>query len=204
MKHNVIELATLVFYKGALPQTMALRDCSLPMPRAVPGVFPALYGSQGKRDGFVAASEYAKKQQLQFTVIDFCVAVELKRSLLKIQPDTLASQDFLDFTQMSRHMDEHVKSWMRSQLHLIKESSELLDTLKPIHAVMQQPELMGYLLKHPSCHHLKVAVCPTQTLIADDPLNVGNVALRHWGAITEATCRLDPAVRVTLEPPVEA
>jgi hypothetical protein len=198
---HTIELSTLVFYKGELPRTLALKDWAMPLATPVPGAFTALYGYQSKQEGFVAAASYAKERQLQFTIIDFVVTLAHKPNVLKMQADTLPEHDFLNFTRMNRNMDEPVKQWMLAHPEVKADSAELLDTLKPMHAATKHPSLISALLQHKSCQHLKVVAYPAMTALSSDPLNVGSVPLRHWGAIESAQCRLDPSVTVSLEMP---
>jgi hypothetical protein len=198
---HTIELSTLVFYKDELPRALALKDWPLPLATPVPGAFTALYGYQSKQEGFVAAASYARARQLQFTIIDFWVTLAHKPNILKMQADTLPEHDFLNFTRMNRNMDEQVKQWMLAHPDVEAQAAELLDTLKPMYAATQHPSLVGALLQHTSCHHLKIVAYPAMTALSSDPLNVGSVPLRHWGEIQSAQCRLDPSVTVSLEKP---
>jgi|SRR5438105_5951874 len=198
---HIIELSTVAFYEGHTPRSLALRECSLPLASPVPGALCALYGTKSKPEGFMAARAYADRHRLQFTVIDFLVALEHKPNASVMKPDDLPDHDFLSLLRMSGSMSDQVSEWIRAGLEEAGQGAELLDSLKAEHAVLQQPSLIGALLDRPACQHLKLIAYPAMTSISDRPLNVGSVPFRHWSAIQEATCRLDPTVRVTLDSP---
>jgi hypothetical protein len=198
---HIIELSTVAFYDGHTPRSLALHECSLPLASPVPGALSALYGTKSKPEGFMAARAYADRHRLQFTVIDFLVALEHKPNASVMKPDELPDHDFLSLLRISGSMSDQVGEWLRAGLEEAGQSAELLDSLKAEQAVLQQPSLVGALLNKRACRHLKLIAFPAMTAISDRPLNVGSVPFRHWSAIQEATCRLDPTVRVTLDPP---
>jgi hypothetical protein len=195
-----IELSTVAFYKTELPSTLSLRDYSWPLRAPAAGVFSALYGHQSKQDGLMAASDYAKQHQLEFTVIDFWITLEHKLNPLPMQADMLQHHDFMNLGRTSRPMDEPLKRWMREYIEAGDPRLESLDTLKLAQAVTQQPALAEALLQHPVCQHLKILAYPALTGVSDRPLSVGSVPLQHWGAIHSAECRLNSSLLVTLEP----
>jgi len=198
---HIIELSTVAFYEGHTPRTLALHECSLPFADPVPGAMSALYGTKSKPEGFMAARAYADRHRLQFTVIDFLVALEHKPNASVMKPDELPDHDFLSLLRISGSMSDQVGQWLRAGLEEAGQGTELLDSLKAEHAVLQQPSLIGALIDRPACRHLKLVAFPGMTSISDRPLNVGSVPFRHWSAIQEATCRLDPTVRVTIDAP---
>jgi hypothetical protein len=198
---HIIELSTVAFYEAPTPPTLALHACSLPLVSPVPGAMTALYGTKSKPEGFMAARAYADRHRLQFTVIDFLVALEHKPNASVMKPDELPDHDFLSLLRMSGSMSDQVGQWLRDGLEEVGQGTDLLDTLKAEHAVLQQPSLIETLIDRPACRHLKLIAYTAMTSISDRPLNVGTVPFRHWSAIQEASCRLDPTVRVTLDAP---
>ena len=56
--------------------TINLKDCAFPFRTPIENCFPALYGNISKRNGVLAANEYADKHQLNFTIIDFRISLE--------------------------------------------------------------------------------------------------------------------------------
>lgn len=88
-----IELSTVAFYKGLRPRSLSLWACSLPLVRHVPGALTAIHGARSKPEAFIAAHANAQRNRLQYTVIDFLVALE-KRPSPVMRPDELGSLDF--------------------------------------------------------------------------------------------------------------
>lgn len=197
----VIELSTVHFYTGQLARTVALRDMGLTLSGTIPGALSALYGHQSKQDGFMAAGQYADRHHLQFTVIDFLVKLDAKPNPGLMKPEELMHYDFLTFQRSSRAMLDELDAMLTE--NLVGERA-LLDGKfagKPHLLVIERPDLVGKLLSDAAVAHVKVLVHGARTNFSDRPLNIGTVPFNHWDAIQEATCRLNPSTRVTLERP---
>lgn len=199
-----IELSTVAFYEGHRPRSLALRDWAVPLAHPVPNTLTAVYGTRSKPEAFVAAHAYAVRNRLQFTIIDFIVALEYKPNPSVMKPGELDNHDFFSMLRMASSMNEQVSQWIRTGLAPSDERVNLLDQLELKEALMQEPSLLGVLAESQACRHVKLIACPAMTLLTDKPLNLGIVPHRHWSAIQEATCRLDPTIHITLEPPATA
>ena len=201
---RLIELSTVVFYSGDAPKQMALSNCSFPMPESPQGAFCALYGVQGKQDGFVGARAYAEQKKLRFTVIDLLVDVE-RQNPLPMKSEDLAHFDFLNFKRMSKALGREVSEWLSEGLeaadNVNPRAASLVAEELSMNALAQRPALLDLLLERPELQHLRVIACPAMTSVSGKALNVGNVPHRHWNSIKEASCRLDPTIRITLDPP---
>lgn len=198
---SVIELSTVFFCEGALPHTIALKDSGLRMRGKVPDALVALYGHQSKQDGFMAAREYADKHRLQFTVIDFLVALDHRINPGLTKPEEWANHDFLAFQRLSRGALDAVGGILREALAAETSAARALEVVKPAALLQERPELVTILLAHPSLRHVKVFAHPSRPEMSTRALNVGTLPFRHWDAVVEATCRLNPTTRVTLERP---
>lgn len=198
---GIIELSSVYFYEGAPPSIIALKDCTLPMESTVPRAFSALYGSQGKREGFVAARAYADKNRLQFTIIDLLVKLDQKQNPLLMRPADLARHDFITFQRISREMKRELQEILEKRFEQDGADFSEVDLAKPHLLIMQRPELIAAVMDEPGWEHLKVIAYPAKTAISDRPLNIGTVSHKHWNAIRKTTCRLDPHIRITLDPP---
>ncbi|MEB0221346.1 hypothetical protein [Pseudomonas sp. AB12(2023)] len=198
---HIIELSTIYFYQGVTPRTIALKDCGLKAKGSIKGAFSALYGYQSKQEAFMAARSYANERRLDFTVIDLLVKLDTKQNPLTMKPEDLASHDFISFQRLSRSMMDDVQDVLRA--HLLAEGTDpdSVGIFKPHIVLMQRPDLVAALMNQPSWEHLKVIAHPADLEFSARPLNVGTVPFRHWDAIQEATCRLNPNIRITLEPP---
>ena len=197
----LIELSSVYFYEGTAPREIALRDCGLPTKSPVPGAFSALYGYQSKQEGFMAARAHADRERLQFTVIDFLVALEHKQNPLMMKPADLAQHDFIAFQRLSRSMMDQLQEILKKRLEQEGIEPGPAELAKPQLLIMQRPELITSVLDEPGWEHLKVVAYPAKLAISEKPLTVGTVPYRHWDAIQEATCRLNPNIRITLDPP---
>jgi len=197
----LIELSTVHFYKGQLGQTVALKDMGLTLSSAIPGALSALYGSQSKQDGFMAAGQYADRHHLEFTVIDFLVKLDSKPHPGIMKPDELIRHDFFAFQRSSRALLDEIDAILTEKLIVDGIPLEERFVRKPHLLVIEKPELISALLSDATMDHLKVLVHGARTSFSDRPLNVGTVPFSKWDAIQEATCRLNPGTWVTLERP---
>jgi hypothetical protein len=196
-----IELSTVAFYRGEVPNELSLCDCMIPMVNQPSRAFSAFYGLQGKQDGFVAAQNFAATRGLKYTVIDMLVELEKQNPGL-MKPQELAKFDFLNFSRSSRGMIETAAEWLVEIGALEAPSSRDLPREQSLRtSLMQRPSLVDDFLGLPQCSHLKVIAFQAQTSLSDRPISLANVPFHHWKAIREASCRLDPTVRITLEPP---
>jgi hypothetical protein len=201
---SVIELSTVFFCEGALPHTIALKDSGLRMRGMVPDALVALYGHQSKQDGFMAAREYADKHRLQFTVIDFLVALDHRINPGLTKPEEWANHDFLAFQRLSRGALDAIGGILQEALAAEAGFAKALDVVKPASLLQERPELVTVLLEHPLLRHVKAFAHPALPEMCTRALNVGTLPFRHWDAVVEATCRLNPTTRVTLERPDQA
>lgn len=198
---HIIELSTVYFYEGTAPRVIALKDCGLPMKSPVPGAFSALYGYQSKQEGFMAARAYADKNRLQFTVIDLLVKLDQKQNPLMMKPEDLPQHDFITFQRLSRSMTDELGGILKQQLERERGDTSALDPSKPHLLLMQRPDLIAAVINEPGWEHMKVVTYPAKIALSEKPLNVGTVPFRHWDSIQKATCRLNPNIQITLDPP---
>ncbi|WP_321959530.1 hypothetical protein [Burkholderia cenocepacia] len=198
---HIIELSTVYFYEGTAPRVIALKDCGLPMKSPVPGAFSALYGYQSKQEGFMAARAYADKNRLQFTVIDLLVKLDQKQNPLMMKPQDLPQHDFITFQRLSRSMMDELQEILRRHLERKGIDTSLLDQSKPHVLLMQRPDLITSVIDEPGWEHMKVIAYPAKIPISEKPLNIGTVPFRNWASIQKATCRLNPNIQITLDPP---
>jgi hypothetical protein len=199
-----IELSTVAFYRGEIPREIALSACSIPMAPGPQRALSAFYGSQGKQDGFVAAKAYAAAQGMKYTVIDMLVELEAQNPG-SMKPDDIAAYDFLNFSRASRQLLEEIADRLGKSKYAGVLSTGALVALEsqPLRAVLAKwPELVDEIIDLPRLRHLKVIAFHAVTSIGDRPISIGNVPHRHWSAITDATCRLNPTVRITLDSPI--
>jgi hypothetical protein len=197
----VIELSTVCFYGDSAPQVIALRDCGLPMESPIPGALSAFYGSQSKQEGFMAARAYANAHRLQFTVVDFLVRLDVKQNPLSMKPEDLSEFDFLAFQRLSRSMRDELGEIFRKKLIREGVDTSDIDFSKPQLLVMQRPELIKVLMNRADYAHLKVIAHPAKLKNNESSLIVGAIPHRHWGAIHDAACRLNPNIQITLDAP---
>jgi len=199
-----IELSTVCFYSGPTPQVIRLQDCNLPLVTPIAGALSAFYGTKSKADGFMAARAYADAHRLQFTVIDFVVKMDVKVTPLSMHPEDLPERDFLSFQRLTRRMREEVGEIFRRKL--AKEGGDLseVDFSQPHLLLVDRPDLIKSLMSRSEFAHVKIIAHPATLEISERPLMVGIVPYSHWSAIQEATCRLNPTIQVTLEPPGRA
>ena len=149
----------------------------------------------------MAARAYADRERLQFTVIDFVVGLDHKQNPLMMKPEDLAQHDFISFPRLSRSMMDQLQEILKKRLEEEGIEPSLAELSKPQLLIMQRPELITSVLEEAGWEHMKVIAYPAKLAISEKPLNVGTVPFRHWGAIQEATCRLNPNIRITLDLP---
>jgi hypothetical protein len=149
----------------------------------------------------MAARAYADRERLQFTVIDFLVSLDHKQNPLMMKPEDLMQHDFISFQRLSRSMMDQLHGILKRRLEDERIEPSQAELSKPQLLIMQRPELITSVLEEAGWEHMKVFAYPAKLAISEKPLNVGTVPFRHWGAIQEATCRLNPNIRITLDPP---
>lgn len=198
-----IELSTVAFFRGDPPTEIALRDCSLPMVNPPAKAFSALFGLQGKQDGFVAARSYAASHGFSYTVVDLLVGLEAQNPQV-MKPDDLPKYDFLNFSRVSRLLGQELAARIagsRSEMHLDSSIDQAL-RVQPLRNVFARwPALLDRLLELPECRHLKVVASQVETALSPRPIGIGSVPHHWWSCIQEATCRLNPNIFVSIEAP---
>jgi len=200
---HLIELSTVAFYEGRTPRSIALKDCSWPVASPPRTGLCGIYGSKSKPEAFMAARAHAERERLNFTVIDYVVALEQKPNPTVMKPPELSGHDFFSLLRMNATMGAQVAGWLQSDSAIAKEHAAMFETMKPEHVLMQAPRLIDALARVPECRHVRLFAFPAMTAVGDQPLNLGFVPDVHWSAIQEATCRLDPTLHVTLDAPAE-
>lgn len=198
----LIELSTVYFCKGPVPSVLALNDCGLQIEGAAPGAFAALYGTQSKQEGFVAACDFAERNRLQFTVIDLLIALDYRIHPGLMKEDEFAQHDFVAFQRLARSGSDRIKEILLSSPTLDAHAGAALHAGKPAAVLLERPDLLGSIVNHPSLQHVKVVAHHARPLFSERALAVATVPLRHWGAVVEVTCRLNPSTRVIHEAPV--
>lgn len=192
---SVIELSTVFFCEGPIPRAISLHDCALDLRARAPLAITALYGIQSKQEGFMAARDYAERNRLNFTVIDFLVATVSRVNPGKIKAAEFPDNDFLALHRLARNGSDEIASL------LLAAGVAEADTKKPAEIFLERPQLLSLLLQQREMAHVKVVAFQARPIMCDHPLTVGAVPYAHWNAIVEATCRLNPTTRVTLDAP---
>ncbi|APO88937.1 MULTISPECIES: hypothetical protein [Xanthomonas] len=149
----------------------------------------------------MAARAYADKNRLQFTVIDLLVKLDQKQNPLMMKPEDLPQHDFITFQRLSRSMTDELGGILKQQLEREGADTSALDRSKPHLLLMQRPDLIAAVINEPGWEHMKVVTYPAKIALSEKPLNVGTVPFRHWNSIQKATCRLNPNIQITLDPP---
>jgi len=194
----VIELSTVYFHHGRLPEQLSLRNCGLAMPQKMPGMICGLYGRQAKQEGFMAAHAYAERHQLEFTVIDFLVRLDLAINPGKMKVEDLPHHDLLSLTQVRRQTWDAIAYALEAEGAAgragdIEEAGQKL--------LLDHPELIGRLCDLPGFQHFRVLAFDGKPAFSEQPLRVGVVPVRHWDAIETAICRLNPTTKIALDYP---
>jgi hypothetical protein len=192
---TLIELSTVYFCEGPIPTSISLRDCGLALRGNLPQAITALYGTQSKQEGFMAAREYAEKNRLNFTVIDFLVRLDLRINPGVMKAEEFGDHDFLPFQRLARSGIDEIAALLQAASKLDSEIT------KPSAVLLERPELLSVLLDQPALRHIKAVAFQARPVMSERALTVGAVPFIHWNAIAEATCRLNPTTRITLEYP---
>ncbi|WP_043460753.1 hypothetical protein [Azohydromonas australica] len=198
-----IELSTVVFYEHR-PNKLKLHECSLPLAHPMHGAFVGVYGTRSKPDAFVAARAHADRLRQQYTVVDLVVEIEHRPNPTVMRAGDLGQYDFFSMLRMASAMNRDLAEWIRAGLTPDDPRASHIDDDLVGPSLARDPSLLTVLADSPACRHLRLIACPVMTAFSDRALNVGIVPYRHWSAIKKATCRFDPTVQVTLEPPPSA
>jgi hypothetical protein len=193
-----IELSTVHFYTGSLPDTLSLKDCALALPRKMPGLMCGLYGRQSKQEGFMAAHAYALRNKLAFAVIDFKVRLDCAINPGKMKPEELSRHDFLSLNQVRRQTWECISLALEDG-RVSPAGASIDEDGKKL--LLTRPDLIAQLVELPGYQHFHVVAFDARPAISEQPLQVGAVPVRHWAAIESAVCRLNSTTQVTLDYP---
>lgn len=196
-----VEVSTVAFYEGRAPRTIPLKDCSWPIASPPVTGISGIYGSASKREAFMAARAHADAERLNFTIIDFVVELENSTQGGVMNPQKLSSFDFLNLQRMSTPLGAQVGAWLQADKGVAKQHGELFEAMRSEQVMAQVPELVDVLAAAPECRHVRLFAFSAMTGIGRQALSLGFVPFAHWASIREATCRLDPTVHVTLDPP---
>ena len=199
LPEHTIELSTLYFWKGPTPKVIRLSSCGIPLTSPLPRALTAFYGYQGKQAGFAAASEYAYEHRLNFTVVDLLVDLHCKVGSTVLRPDEVSTQDFMNLQRVSRTMvDKLAEDLFSKPLPFPVTEGDLK---KPLRLLKQHPSLISRIYSNEAFAHMKVISFPANTALAEESLNLGVVPYWNWAAIQDASCRLNPEIRVTYAAP---
>ncbi|MBY0243745.1 MAG: hypothetical protein K2X55_31010 [Burkholderiaceae bacterium] len=144
------------------------------------------------------AHAYALRHQLEFTLIDFVVRLQLPINPGKMKLEDLPHHDFLSLNQVRRQTWESIAFALEdggssgATAGIEEDGKKLLLT---------RPDLITQLCELPDYQHFRVLAFDAKPAISEQALQVGAVPVRHWGAIESAVCRLNPTTQVTLEYP---
>ncbi|MCC7005935.1 MAG: hypothetical protein IT497_04750 [Ottowia sp.] len=199
--NSIVELSSVYFYEDAAPKVLSLKDCKLPTNNPIAGTFSALYGSQSKQDGFMAARAYADKHRLEFTVVDFSMDLRQKQNALITDAEDIQHYDFMSVQRLSRGMTNELRAIFQEKLAQQGALTATMDTSNLAKLIVQRPDMMVSIMDEPGWKHLKVIAYPAKLTISDKPLSIATLHFHDWGLIKEASCRLNPGMRITLEPP---
>jgi len=87
-EQSILDLSTVYFFKQIPPPVIALKDCNLWMNNLNKNeTLPVLHGRQSKQDGFMAASNYATKNRLDYTIIDLQIRFDHKQNPQRMKPE---------------------------------------------------------------------------------------------------------------------
>jgi hypothetical protein len=118
-----------------------------------------------------------------------------------MKPQELVHHDFLAFQRSSRAMLDEIDAILADRLGNLGKTLYDRFAGKPHLLVIERPDLVTNLLSDAAMAHVKVLVHGARAHFSERPLNVGTVPFSQWDSIHEATCRLNPDTRVSLERP---
>lgn len=199
--NSIVELSSLYFYADAAPKVLPLKDCKLSTNSPIAGTFSALYGSQSKQDGFMAARAYADKHRLEFTVVDFSMDLRQKQNAIITNAEDIQNYDFMFVQRLSRNMTNELRAIFQQKLEQQGALAATMDTSNLAKLIVQRPDMMVSIMDEPGWEHLKVIAYPAKLTISEKPLNIATLRFHDWGLIKEASCRLNPNIRISLDPP---
>ncbi|UUZ48483.1 hypothetical protein LP420_38035 [Massilia sp. B-10] len=148
---------------------ISLFDCSLALRGAAPDAMTALYGNQSKQEGFMAARDYAARNRLNFTVIDFLVSLDRR-----VNPGLMKATEFGEFDFFALH--RLARSGADEFAAMLQASGvQEAETMKPAAILAERPELLSVLLAQPEMQHVKVVAFQTTPVMCERVLTVGSV-----------------------------
>lgn len=172
-------------------KSIHLKDSSIPMRNTnLKPAIHALYGQHSKRLAYAQAAEYADKNNLNFTVIDFEVELSKPRNVQRMRPNELNNYDFMSTKWLTKAMDNEI------ELILRKQQKGLSNEINLTHHLATQPDHFIKLANHPTFKHIKVMVYLAKTAIYEKFLSIGVIPKRHWKYIRNPRCKFNSHITV--------
>lgn len=202
--NHLIELSTVYFYHKILPRVIKLKECDVTQNTSgIPDTLAALTGYQRKQEGFVAAREYAERNGLDFTVIDFTVKLDQSFTPQLLKPSDLQTRDYLAMTRISKDTAHQLSDILKgSEDETVQRILKLYPAAKVTNLIKRYPALLDTILSDDQFKHFKIINMQVRTpLDPEKTLNLAFVPKRNWSCIQSATCRLDSSIEISLDPP---
>ncbi|MBU2708713.1 hypothetical protein KCM76_22160 [Zooshikella marina] len=152
----------------------------------------ALYGHQSKHLCYAKATEFAKKLQLDFTIIDFDVVLSKPRYTQRLKPDDLSYYEFISTNRMTKATIQQLERSLQET------NSDFSDNDSLISYLASEPDKAANLLNHPKLRHIRVFNYQGKTLFHDNPVNIGIIPQRHYKYIQNPVCRFYSHIKVTV------
>lgn len=187
-------MSTVYFFKGSLPDNIALKDCGFPLKCPIENSFSALYGNISKRIGVKLAKEYADMHGLNFTSIDFNFQFD---NQIDTAPSSLEQLKNAELISLKRLSKKEI-----AELYKLYVNPQDISKKNVYSKLIENPDLLSKFINHPDYGKLKLVICPGVTSIGELPLTLGSIPYRYWHHITSARCSLHPNTKITLQKPI--
>ncbi|WP_157798566.1 hypothetical protein [Dyella ginsengisoli] len=192
-----IELSTLFWHPGQLPETVALLDCALKLPLAEGGMH-GLYGRTGRHEGFMAARERAVDTGSIYTVIDYRLQLSHKVEQKKRSAENMSEHEVLPVHALTADYAAELDTRIRSAHKWRTRSADERTASCLLETLAEHPSAVNDLLHMPELEHVRLFVYLAKPSFCQRPVPVATVPERHLGHIFRAESRLDPELVVTL------
>jgi hypothetical protein len=192
-----IELSSLYWYGGQLPNAVALVDCSLKLPH-VDGGLHGLYGHRGRHDGFMAARERAAESGLTYTVVDYRVQLSHKVEQKKRDADNMDQHEVFPAHGLKTAYAVELDSMIRSSRRWRKRTDDELTSDSLLRTLVEHPSAVNDLMALPELKHVRLFVYMAKIGFSQEAVPVATIPDRYLRHVTRAESRLDPDLAVRL------
>lgn len=187
-----VELSTVFFRpKGSMaPEVINLSECGPPMLSENDKSITCLYGLTHRRQGFKQVHDYAKKNELEYEIIDMRIPV--KNTPNTIGMNEIKMQDIVSLARISGDVKKQLYKQMGISSNLPRQQQQQ----QLINKIHQDENTILNIRNALDASATPIIIHPTILLGGNTPILVANINKDFCGEIKDIHCRMKPNIKI--------